>query len=57
VKLINIQDYSNHRDISHIESVICYSAIVNDEGNPRVREEVIKTRQLFELLDVVKFFF
>jgi hypothetical protein len=57
VKLINIQDYSNHRDISHIESVICDSAIVNDKGNPRVREEVIKTRQLFELLDVVKFFF
>jgi hypothetical protein len=57
VKLINIQDYPNHRDISHIESVICDSAIVNDEGNPRVREEVIKTRQLFELLDVVKFFF
>jgi hypothetical protein len=57
VKLINIQDYPNHRDISHIESVICDSAIVNDEGNPRVREEVIKMRQLFELLDVVKFFF
>jgi hypothetical protein len=36
VKLINLQDYPNHKDISHIESVICDSAIVDDEGNPRV---------------------
>jgi hypothetical protein len=57
VKLINLQDYPNHKDISHIESAICDSAIVDDEGNPRVQEEVIKTWQLFELLDTIKFFF
>jgi hypothetical protein len=43
VKLINLQDYTNHKDRSHIESAICDSAIVDDEGNPRVEEEVIKT--------------
>jgi hypothetical protein len=56
-KLINLQDYTNNRDISHVESVICDSVIVNDEGNPRVGEEVIKTGQLFEMLDNIKFFF
>jgi hypothetical protein len=39
LKLINLQNYLNHKDISHIESVICDSAIVDDEGNPRVQEE------------------
>jgi hypothetical protein len=57
VKLINLQDYPNNRDISHIESTVCDSAIVDDEGNLRVGEEVIKTGQLFELLDAIKFFF
>jgi hypothetical protein len=57
LKHINLQDYSNHKDISHIGSVICDSAVVDDEGNPRVREEVIKKDQLFESLDAVKFFF
>jgi hypothetical protein len=36
VKLTNLQDYPNNKDISHIESTICDSAIVDDEGNPRV---------------------
>jgi hypothetical protein len=57
LKLINLQDYLNHKDISHIESVICDSAIVDDKCNPRVQEEVIKTGQLFESLDIIKFFF
>jgi hypothetical protein len=57
LNLINLQDYPNHKDISHMESVVCDSAIVNDEGNPRAREEVIKMGQLFESLDAVKFFF
>jgi hypothetical protein len=57
VKFINLQDYPNNKDISHIESAIYDSAIVNDEGNPRVGEEVIKTRQLFKMPDDVKFFF
>jgi hypothetical protein len=43
LKLINLQDYPNHKDISHIDSAICDNAIVNDEANPRVGEEVIKT--------------
>jgi hypothetical protein len=57
LKHINIQDYPNQKDISYIGSAICDSAVVNDEGDPRVQEEVIKKGQLFESLDVVKFFF
>jgi hypothetical protein len=57
VKLINLQDYSNNKEISQIKSTICDSAILNDEGNPRVGEEVIKSGQLFETLDAIKFLF
>jgi hypothetical protein len=57
VKSINLQNYLNNKDISHIQSVVCDSAIVDDEGNPRIEEEVIKMGQLFETLDNVKFFF
>jgi hypothetical protein len=57
LKHINLQDYLNHKDISHIGSAVCDSAVVDDEENLRVHEEVIKKGQLFELLDVVKFFF
>jgi hypothetical protein len=57
LKHINLQDYLNHKDISHIGSVICDSAVVNDDGNSRVQEEVIKKGRLFESLDAVKFFF
>jgi hypothetical protein len=53
---INLRDYPNHKDISHIGSVVCDSAVV-DEGDPRVREEVIKKGEPFESLDAVKFFF
>jgi hypothetical protein len=42
LKHITVQDYPNHNDISHIGSTICDSAVVDDEANPRVREEVIK---------------
>jgi hypothetical protein len=42
LKHVNLQDYLNHKDISHIGSVVCDSAIVDDEGNLRVQEEVIK---------------
>jgi hypothetical protein len=38
-KYINLQEYSNNKDISHIESVVCDSAIVDDEYNPKVGEE------------------
>jgi hypothetical protein len=38
-KLINLQDYPNNKDISFIESIICDSAIVNDEGNPNKANE------------------
>jgi hypothetical protein len=55
--LINLQDYPNNKDISHIESAVCDSAIVDDECNLRVGEEVLRTEQLFESLDVVNFFF
>jgi hypothetical protein len=57
LKHINLQDYLNHKDISHIGSVICDSAVVNDDGNSRVQEEVIKKGRLFESFDAVKFFF
>jgi hypothetical protein len=57
LKHISLQDYTNHKDISHIGSVVCDSVIVNDEGNPRVQEEVIKKGQLFKSLDAVQLFF
>jgi hypothetical protein len=57
LKHIHLQDYPNYKDISHIESVVCDSAVVDDEGNLRVWEEVIKKGQLFESLDAVKLFF
>jgi hypothetical protein len=57
LKHINLQEYPNHKDISHIGSTVCDSAVVDNKGNPRVREEVIKKDQLFESLDGVKFFF
>jgi hypothetical protein len=57
LKHINLQDYLNHKDINHIGSVVYDSAVVDDEGDPRVREKFIKKGQLFESLDAVKFFF
>jgi hypothetical protein len=57
LKHINLEDYPNHKDISHIGSAICYSAVVDDEGNLSVRQEVIKKGQLFESLDAVELFF
>jgi hypothetical protein len=42
LKHINLQDYPNHKDISHIGSAVCDIAVINDEGNSRAREEVIK---------------
>jgi hypothetical protein len=42
LKHINLEDYPNHKDISHIGLVICDSAVVDDEQNPCVWEEVIK---------------
>jgi hypothetical protein len=56
-KHINIQDYPNHKDISHIGSAVCDSSVVDDEGNLRVQEEVIKKDHLFESLDAIKLFF
>jgi hypothetical protein len=40
-KRINLQEYPNHKVINHIRSAVCDSAVVNDEGNPKVRDEVI----------------
>jgi hypothetical protein len=40
-KRINLQEYPNHKVINHIRSAACDSAVVNDEGNPKVRDEVI----------------
>jgi hypothetical protein len=56
LKLINLQDYPNHKDISHTGLVVCDNAIVDDEGNPRVREEVIKKGRLFKSLNTIKLF-
>jgi hypothetical protein len=36
LKHISLKDYPSHNDISHIGSVVCDSAVVNDEVNPRV---------------------
>jgi hypothetical protein len=57
LKHITLQDYSNHKDVSQIRSALCDGVVVDDEGNPRVQEEVIKKGKIFETLDVVKLFF
>jgi hypothetical protein len=54
LKHISLQNYLNHKNISHIGSTVCDSAVVYDEANPRVREEVVKKGQLFESLDVIQ---
>jgi hypothetical protein len=41
-KHIKLLEYPNPKDISHIGSAVCESAVMDDEGNPRVRDEVIK---------------
>jgi hypothetical protein len=56
-KHINLQEYLNHKDINNIGSAVCDSAVVDDEGNSRVREKVIKKGQLFEWFNAVKFIF
>jgi hypothetical protein len=57
LKYITLQDYPNHKDVSQIRSALCDSAVVDNEGNPRVHEEVIKKGQMFETLDAIKLFF
>jgi hypothetical protein len=57
LKHINLKDYPNHKYINHTGSAVYDSAVVDDEGNPTVQEEVIKKGQLFESLDIVKLFF
>jgi hypothetical protein len=56
-KHVNLEEYPNHKDISHIVLAVCDSVLVDDERNPRVRNKVIKKGQLFESLNVIKFFF
>jgi hypothetical protein len=56
-KHISLLEYPNHKDISQISSAVCDSAIMTEESNPRVTDEVIKKGRLFESLDAVKFFF
>jgi hypothetical protein len=36
LKHITLQNYLNHKDVSQIESVLCDSDVVDDEGNPRI---------------------
>jgi hypothetical protein len=57
LKHITLQDYLNHKDVCQIGSALCDSVVVDDEGNPRVQEEVIKKGQMFETLNAVKLFF
>jgi hypothetical protein len=57
LKHISLQDYPNHKDVIHIGLVICDNAVVDDEGNSRIQEEVIKKGQLFDSLDAVQLFF
>jgi hypothetical protein len=47
LKHINLQEYPNHKGISHIESAVCDNAIVDDEWNPRVREKVKKGKSFY----------
>jgi hypothetical protein len=40
LKHITLQNYPNHNDISHVVSAVCHSAVVDDEANLSVQEEV-----------------
>jgi hypothetical protein len=42
LKHITLQYYSNHKGMGQLGSALCDSALVDDEGNSRVQEEVIK---------------
>jgi hypothetical protein len=42
LKHITLEDYPNHKNVSQIGSALCDNDVVDDEGNPRVQEEVIK---------------
>jgi hypothetical protein len=57
LKHITLQDYPNYKDMSQIGSAVCNSVVVDDEGNPRVREKIIKKGQMFETIDVVQLFY
>jgi hypothetical protein len=57
LKHITLQNYPNHKDVSQIGLALCDSVVVDDEGNPRVQQEVIKKGQMFETLNVVKLLF
>jgi hypothetical protein len=57
LKHMTLQDYPNHKDMSQIGSAVCDSNVVDDEGNSRVQEEVIKKGQMFEILDAMQLFF
>jgi hypothetical protein len=56
LKHINLHESPNHKDINDIGTAVCNSALVSEEGNPRITDEAIKKGQLFESLDVVEFF-
>jgi hypothetical protein len=42
LKHSNLREFPNHKDISRIGSVVCDSALMSEEGNPRITDEVIK---------------
>jgi hypothetical protein len=56
LKHIKLHEVPNHKDKSGIDSTVCNNALVFEEGNPRVMDEVIKKGQLLESLKVMKFF-
>jgi hypothetical protein len=41
---INLCEFPNHKDISGIGSAICNSALVFEEGNPRITDELTASR-------------
>jgi hypothetical protein len=43
--------------VSQIGSALCDNVVVDDEGNSRVQEEVVKKGQMFETLDAIKLIF
>jgi hypothetical protein len=40
LKHINLHEFANHKDISGIGSAVCDSALMSEEGNPRIMDEV-----------------
>jgi hypothetical protein len=46
LKHINLREFPNHKDIRGFGFAVCDSALMSEEGNPKIMGEVIKEQLL-----------